>query len=123
VTTAELRADIRARDRGGTDGPDRCIMPGWMLAPVKAGPHGGAMHVHHRVRRSQGGQDEPWNLITLCAAHHSWVHANPYAARRLGYLLASHADPATVPVDHTLWPAGPVLLGAELDFTLWDAGV
>ncbi|MDQ7824844.1 MAG: HNH endonuclease signature motif containing protein [Candidatus Eremiobacteraeota bacterium] len=26
--------------------------------------------MHHIIRRSQGGTDDPWNLITLCEAHH-----------------------------------------------------
>lgn len=29
-----------------------------------------AAHVHHIIRRSQGGSDDPWNLVSLCAAHH-----------------------------------------------------
>ncbi|MDQ7826440.1 MAG: HNH endonuclease signature motif containing protein [Candidatus Eremiobacteraeota bacterium] len=28
------------------------------------------LHVHHIIRRSQGGTDDPWNLITLCEACH-----------------------------------------------------
>ncbi|MDQ7826152.1 MAG: HNH endonuclease signature motif containing protein [Candidatus Eremiobacteraeota bacterium] len=28
------------------------------------------LHVHHIIRRSQGGTDNPWNLITLCEACH-----------------------------------------------------
>ncbi|MDQ7825155.1 MAG: HNH endonuclease signature motif containing protein [Candidatus Eremiobacteraeota bacterium] len=28
------------------------------------------LHVHHLIRRSQGGTDDPWNLITLCEACH-----------------------------------------------------
>ncbi len=75
--------------------------------------------MHHRIRRSQGGKDEPENLITLCDPCHRWVHTNPMAARREGLLLARHTDPAAVPVDHVLWPAGPVLLSPGLDFILW----
>lgn len=121
MTSDEMRAEIRARDRGGAPGPDRCIMPQWIIddPSLGVGQHAGIMEVHHRVRRSQGGRDTCWNLITLCTAHHKWVHANPYAARRLGYLLASHSDPAKIPVDHALWPAGPVLLGEDLTFQLW----
>ncbi len=29
---------------------------------------------HHIWWRSDGGPDDPWNLITLCAAHHQMVH-------------------------------------------------
>ncbi|MDQ7824649.1 MAG: HNH endonuclease signature motif containing protein [Candidatus Eremiobacteraeota bacterium] len=28
------------------------------------------LHIHHIIRRSQGGTDDPWNLITLCEACH-----------------------------------------------------
>lgn len=31
--------------------------------------------VHHRKPRSRGGSDEPSNLITLCGACHTAVHA------------------------------------------------
>lgn len=97
------REEIRARDQ------HRCSRCG----------KGGPLHVHHRVRRSQGGRDAAPNLITLCEACHRWVHANPYAARREGLLLPPHYDPAQIPVDHILWPAGPVLLGPDLDFMPW----
>lgn len=97
-------AEIRSRDG------DRCARCGATAN----------LHVHHRVRRSQGGTDDDFNLITLCQKCHGYVHHNPYAARRLGLLLSRHTDPASVPVDHVLWPAGPVLLGAELNFVLWD---
>ena len=79
------------------------------------------LHVHHRIRRSHGGQDISENLITLCAECHDWVHHNPYAARREGLLLSRGTDPATVPVDHKLWPSGPVYLGPECTFSLWAA--
>lgn len=34
------------------------------------------LHVHHIVYRSQGGGNEPTNLITLCVAHHGLVHSD-----------------------------------------------
>lgn len=34
-------------------------------------------HLHHRIHRSQGGSDEPENLVTLCAGHHRMVHTEP----------------------------------------------
>ncbi len=34
------------------------------------------LHVHHRKPKSEGGGDEPENLVTLCAAHHRMVHEN-----------------------------------------------
>ena len=29
-----------------------------------------AAHVHHILLRSQGGTDDEWNLVSLCAVHH-----------------------------------------------------
>jgi len=29
-----------------------------------------AVHAHHIIPRSQGGTDDPENLVSLCAAHH-----------------------------------------------------
>src|SRR5262249_31576275 len=29
-----------------------------------------AAHAHHILPRSQGGPDDDWNLVSLCAAHH-----------------------------------------------------
>jgi hypothetical protein len=57
-----------------------------------------AAHVHHIVFRSAGGTDDPWNLVSLCAAHHlHGVHK--------GYLRVSGKAP-----DRLRWeivPAGP----------------
>ncbi len=76
--------------------------------------------MHHRIRRSQYGGNYPENLVTLCQPDHAWVHANPYAARAEGLLLKATDNPGRVPVRHVMWPAGPVLLGHELNFILWD---
>jgi hypothetical protein len=99
------REEIRARDG------NRCSRCG---SPRN-------LHVHHRIRRSQGGQDDAQNQITLCAECHIYVHGNPMAARREGLLLSRGTDPALVPVDHHQFPDGPVLLGPELTFKLWAA--
>jgi hypothetical protein len=34
------------------------------------------LHAHHIAYRSQGGTDDPHNLITLCNDHHDLVHTN-----------------------------------------------
>jgi len=52
----------------------------------------GRLDPHHLVRRSQGGSDQPENLVLLCRAHHSWVHENPAAARSLGLLRHGWQD-------------------------------
>jgi hypothetical protein len=50
-----LQRRIRTRDR------HFCQVPGCSRA---------AVHAHHIKLRSQGGSDDPENLISLCAAHH-----------------------------------------------------
>ena len=50
-----LQRRIRARDR------HLCQVPGCSRA---------AVHEHHIEFRSQGGGDDPANLVSLCAAHH-----------------------------------------------------
>lgn len=53
---------------------------------------GSGLEVHHRLRRSQLGADEPENLVTLCAGPytpdcHGWVHRNVAEAEMGGWLL------------------------------------
>jgi 5-methylcytosine-specific restriction endonuclease McrA len=50
-----VRMRVLERDKG------RCQVPGCSRA---------ALHVHHVIRRSQGGTNDLWNLLSLCAAHH-----------------------------------------------------
>lgn len=40
----------------------------WMCQ--KPGCSRAAAHVHHIILRSQGGTDDEWNLISVCAVHH-----------------------------------------------------
>ncbi|HWT84554.1 MAG TPA: HNH endonuclease signature motif containing protein, partial [Myxococcales bacterium] len=82
-----LQKRVLARDRGF------CQVPGCSRAATQA---------HHIDYRSAGGPDEPWNLISLCAAHHlHGVH--------LGYIRVSGKAP------HALrWQLGVRLGGAPL---------
>jgi hypothetical protein len=50
---------------------------------------GVAQHAHHRLRRSQGGQHTPENLLAVCARCHTAIHDNPARAFDLGHLLRS----------------------------------
>jgi hypothetical protein len=71
------------------------------------------LHVHHRMLRSAGSDERACNRVTLCAACHRWVHGHPAEALEQGWLTGRYQDPAEIPVAHTLWPAGPVLLTDE----------
>lgn len=69
---------------------------------------GGSRH-HRQLRRS--GDHSAANLVLLCGSGttgcHGWVHANPAASYRLGLMVHSWHDPASVP-----------LTGARGHFTL-----
>lgn len=49
----------------------------------------GRLHVHHRLRRSQGGSDDLDNLITLCDAAHTHVHHHVAESYANGLLVRS----------------------------------
>lgn len=68
------------------------------LAPL-VGRRGFDWSIHHRVRRSQGGDNRLSNLVSLCGSgttgcHGRRVHAAPAAARAVGLLLRRGDDPA-----------------------------
>jgi hypothetical protein len=46
----------------------------------------GRFELHHRLRRSQGGQDTVDNLLLVCSTHHAHIHAWPEWARENGLL-------------------------------------
>ena len=45
-----------------------------------------ADHMHHKLRRSQGGTNDPSNLVPVCFACHERIHRNPSWARAYGWL-------------------------------------
>jgi hypothetical protein len=51
---------------------------------------------HHRQSRRTGIHG-PHNGLAACRPCHAWVHAHPEQARRHGWLVPTHTDPATVP--------------------------
>lgn len=55
------------------------------------------LHVHHKLRRSQGGTDDLSNLVLLCSVHHDAVHANPARSVELGLLDRRGAVSKVVP--------------------------
>ncbi|HWE25198.1 MAG TPA: HNH endonuclease [Myxococcales bacterium] len=55
-------------------------------------------HVHHIIRRSQGGSNDPSNLISLCVAHHlhgvhdGWIRVSGKAPDKLRWtVVADHS--------------------------------
>jgi hypothetical protein len=56
------------------------------LGPVGCG---GGPAVHHRRLRSQGGTNDPLNLVLLCDIHHGHIHANPAWSYDNGWLRRS----------------------------------
>ena len=59
---------------------------------------GESSHVHHRQRRSQGGDNSLENLLDLCSVCHFRVHRFPEQAFEHGWLVHEWDDPARVPV-------------------------
>lgn len=68
------------------------------------------LHVHHRMLRSAGSDERACNRVTLCASCHRWVHNHPEEALEQGWLTGRYQDPAEVPIRHSMWPAGLILL-------------
>lgn len=56
------------------------------------------IHEHHRRLRSQGGGDEPTNVIGLPDVIHDWIHAHPEKAKEAGLIVPEWQDPAEVKV-------------------------
>jgi len=73
--STETREQITDRDRG-------CVGARLVTEIACWGP----LDPHHILRRSQGGTNDPDNLVTLCRAHHDWVHAHPARSVDLGLL-------------------------------------
>lgn len=65
---------------------------------IKSVCRGKASHVHHRKIRSQQGDNSLENLLHLCMPCHTWVHQFPTVSYKLGMLVRSTGDPASIPV-------------------------
>lgn len=78
--------------------------------------------VHHRKRRSQGGDNRKSNLVSLCGHGTSGCHGNVHSeiarARQAGFLLRSTENPAEVPLEHAVH--GTILLD---DLGGWESVV
>jgi hypothetical protein len=79
-TPPALRREVFWRDRG------RCVVPGCRNATY--------LDVHHLDLRSEGGGNEPDNLVVLCGAHHGALHRGQLRidGKVSTGLRVSHAD-------------------------------
>ena len=75
----------------------------------------GEFALHHRKLRSQGGKDEPANLIATHHACHNLgtksIHINPTKSIQMGWIVPSWAEPSEFPL--TLSDGRKVLLDNE----------
>jgi hypothetical protein len=44
-------------------------------------------HLHHKLRRSQGGTNDLSNLLGVCLDDHEFLHANPAYSYEKGWLV------------------------------------
>ncbi len=63
--------------------PKTCAF-GTLSVPDDPNPCGGHLSRHHIRYRSEGGTNDPCNLITLCRKHHDWVHSRDFTGMRWG---------------------------------------
>lgn len=73
-----VREEVINRDRGCR--ADRLVTEIRCWGPIDP---------HHVLRRSQGGPDTSENLISVCRAHHDWIHQHPARSYELGLLKRS----------------------------------
>lgn len=57
---------------------------GRLELPDDPNPCGGPLTRHHVRYRSEGGTNEPSNLVTLCRQHHDWVHSRDFTGLHWG---------------------------------------
>ncbi len=48
---------------------------------------GQPLHLHHKLRRGQGGTDDLDNLLVVEPGCHDYIHANPEESYRAGWLI------------------------------------
>lgn len=74
----EIREQVLSRDRGCR--AERLVPEIRCFGPIDP---------HHVLRRSQGGPDTVENLISVCRAHHDWIHTHPARSYSFGLLRRS----------------------------------
>lgn len=108
-TPLTRRARLRRRTQLRSGGSiRRRFRPGWFKArrfcegranglceantpACPPGRHRGA-HAHHIILRSQGGSDDPSNLLFVCSAAHRWIHDHPAESYVRGWLRRAEAS-------------------------------
>lgn len=79
------------------------------------GKVGSDFALHHRKLRSQGGKDEPSNLIAVHHVCHNLgtnsIHLNPSRSMKNGWIVPGYAEPTEFPI--TLPDGSNVLLDNE----------
>lgn len=81
-----------ARKRGYSESWNWCMeRAGWRCEVVLDDTRceDRATQAHHVKTRARGGSDDLSNLLAVCLAHHSWIHAHPEEATTRGYLAPS----------------------------------
>ena len=65
---------------------------------------GGRLVPHHRFRRSQGGKDDSFYMVSVHALCHSYIHDHVAEAKRRGFLVSSKpATPSSPSSSDSLW--------------------
>lgn len=112
-STLIVRKPLKAKTSNSTPGSDladavlerdsySCVVCGENLY----GPRGEAWSIHHRVRRSQGVDNQLSNLVAVCGGArmdgcHQQIHSQITKAREDGWLLRRGEDPQAVPLAHS----------------------
>ena len=80
VRYQQARAEVQERSHSRCEARIPEVCRGW------------GDQAHHVLRRSQGGADDPSNLVWICHACHTHAHANVAEAVELG-LIRLRRDP------------------------------
>lgn len=64
-----------------------------------------SMHAHHRLPRQPRRDDRPCNLLGLCLSCHNGCHAQPVAAKEMGWIIGrwDRRGPEEIPVHLGRW--------------------
>ena len=63
----------------------RCEIRVWDICTTRA------THIHHQLRRSQGGSNDLDNLLACCSECHRYAHDHPTESYAKGWLIRSES--------------------------------